>query len=217
MISKMNINVPKEYFEEAQNNIPLIDFKLTLNYPTGDFFYSPWKIKNEYDGTIWHRLLATLPANIGEARLISLDTKSCYPVHADIDNRWHYTFHTDNSFLVDVDTKTLYNLDPGIWYHMDAGKMHSAINMDCDARVSLVVRELLSVCQLENPKFVSIVADTSKYNFRFNFDQYYSKLLNSLQTDGLLTDFSVDKNTVSFRTDHNINIPHFSGFKVIEK
>jgi hypothetical protein len=217
MINKMNVAVPEEYFQEAKDNIPLIDFKLTLNYPTGDFFYSPWKIKDEYAGTVWERLLSTLPGNVGEARLIRLDTKNCYPVHADIDNRWHYTFHSINSYLIDVDTKTLYDLEPGFWYYMDAGKMHSAVNMDCDARVSLVVRELLPDFQLTRPKNIRIVPDTSLYNFRFLFDQYYSKLLNGLQTKRLLTSFSVDGSVVSFQVDHDVNIPKYPEFEVSER
>jgi hypothetical protein len=85
-------------------NIPKFDglfqgFKTPLNEPTGNFFYDPWLIKDKYVGTVWEKLLASLPQPHGEARVIIMEPGSSYMAHSDIDNRWHLNIQGDYSYL----------------------------------------------------------------------------------------------------------------------
>lgn len=215
MISDLNIVVSSELLEEAKNNIPLIDFKLSLNNPTGDFFYDQWKIKDEYANTVWGKILNTLPFDIGEARLIKLSKEKCYSAHADIDDRWHLTIIPGNSFLVDLEKKVLHSLESRSWYSMDAGVVHSAVNFGGDDRIQLVVRKLLTRGNLQNPVHTKIKFDITIPNWRYVFDHVYSPILNRLNKNGLLDSFKIEEDCVSFDIEYGALIPTHEYFEVI--
>ena len=120
------------------------DEKIYLNAPTGDFFYDPWKIKDEYKNTYWDDVLQTLDFEIGEARIIKLSVGECYLQHADIDDRYHLNITGDNSILINLENYEIFKIfKDGIWYEMDAGIIHSAVNFGQEDRYQLVVRKLL--------------------------------------------------------------------------
>jgi hypothetical protein len=68
MLSKTQFNISPKVFNAAKEAVPAIDSKLTLNQPTGDFFYDPWQIKPEFKNTVWEEVLDSLPLDKGEAR-----------------------------------------------------------------------------------------------------------------------------------------------------
>ena len=45
MLKKTDIKITKELLAAAVNNLPSDEFRLTINEPTGSFFYDPWTIK----------------------------------------------------------------------------------------------------------------------------------------------------------------------------
>lgn len=176
--------------------------KHTLTEPTGDFFYDPWKLKSEFQGSKWESVLSTLPFNIGQARIIVLEAPSCYTKHADIDDRYHLNLSGDNAFLIDLQSQDMYKLElDGIWYEMDAGRLHTAINVGSNYRMQLVVRKLLHRNTLINPVEVSVTA--KGHNPRYVFDNRLSPWLNRANKRGIITNFVSDGATVYFDIENS--------------
>lgn len=216
MMLKLNIPGENTLCPEAQETMPVVNFKLSINEPTGNFFYDPWKIKTEFKNSVWDKLLNMLDRPIGEARLLKMDIEQCYTKHADIDNRWHYPITGNDSFLIDLENNAMHELEKGCWYYMDAGRVHSAVNFGCDTRVSLVVRELLTKAEIIAPKKVTIRSKDA-YNSRFLFDSVYSTFLNRLNRQGKLSSFSVEKaHEIFFITEHSQQVPKHKEFIVNE-
>lgn len=194
MLKSTDYTAPKDLIDEVIHILPDIDFRLTLNKPTGDFFYDPWVLKDEFKGTIWENILDSLPETVGEARLIVLEPGKAYQSHSDIDDRYHLNVAGDNrSYLVDLDTLTMHptKLDYK-WYDLDASPRHSAVNFGELDRVQLVVRKLLLRNKLTNPLKVKIIGD------RFEFDDRISKLLNRWNKSGHISNFYVEQNAIYF-------------------
>lgn len=171
--------------------------KTQINQPSNDFFYDPWYLKDEFKNTIWEELLSTLNVDIGEARIIKLPVGKCYQQHADIDDRYHLNLSGDNSVLINLENNEIYKMkQDGVWYEMDAGIIHSAINFGQEDRYQIVVRKLLLKNHLINPYKVSI--ELSGCNPRFVFDNSISKWLNRSNKIGVINKFSHYDNTVEF-------------------
>jgi hypothetical protein len=212
MLSKTRIQVPKILIEQALNALPSDEFRHTINKPTGDFFYDPWEIKDEYRGTVWANLLSYLPRTIGEARVILLDHSKCYQIHADIDDRYHLNLAGTNACLVDLECNKMYPLEQdGYWYDMDAGVVHSAVNFGRTVRVQLVVRKLLNNTELKEPVNVTITTTLDNKNHaRFLFDNNISPWLNKANKLGFINNFSYFDSNVNF----NIEVDKLESLKI---
>lgn len=199
MIQPTNIKVNLELINsmaEYNDNYT----KVTINEPTGDFFYDPWRIKAEFVGTPFEAALNLLPANIGEARIITLDSGRCYFSHSDIDDRYHLNLTGDCAAIINIETQQLYFLkQDGVWYDMDAGPLHSAVNFGQHSRKQLVVRKLLNRNTLTSPTDVYIRAKGR--NARFVFDNTISPWLNRANKQGIITDFETNLSSVYFKIE----------------
>ena len=185
--------------KEASRQSDKDEFKLILNQPTGNFFYDPWIIKPEFVGTIWEDVLTSLPLDKGEARLITLKPGTSYYSHADTDDRWHLNLKSEYGFLCDLDHQEMYLLNPdGIWYDMDAGRIHSAVNFGHIDRVQLVVRQLLKSNILKNPINIKIRIKESSPDYRYQFDRTVSPWLNRANKKGIISNFKFLDTEVSF-------------------
>lgn len=203
MLTKLYYTVSTNLLQEALEIVPDVDSKSTITEPTGRFFYDPWRIKSEYKDTAWDRILQTLPFEIGEARVISLKAGNCYQCHADIDDRYHLNLSGSESFLIDVDSQTMFETtQDGFWYEMDASPRHSAANFGQVPRVQLVVRKLLKDNVLNNPVDVKITPTRlDQNNARFFFDQTISVWLNHANKNNLITAFNYNPKRVSFTVE----------------
>lgn len=218
MIKELDIEIPSSLITKALNELPNIDFRLTLNEPTGNFFYEPWIIKKEFENTVWHELLNTLSYSHGEARLVSLASKECYASHADVDNRWHLALTNENSFLINLENLSMYSCEIGCWYTMNAGIKHTATNFGSSNRIHLLVRQLLTNSELIDPVEYVIEANTTHLvPHRFIFDEIYSPVINKLNINGQLRDFDRTESSVCFKTERIINIPKHKNFIVHTK
>jgi hypothetical protein len=199
MIRKTPYSIFKKLLTDSLSSIPAIDYRLSINQPTGDFFYDRWEIKPEFKDTVWEEILNTLPFDKGEARLIKLVPGGCYMSHADIDDRWHLSLTGNQSFLIDLDDQVMHRLDiDGYWYDMNAGKTHTAANFGDIDRVQLVVRHLLTNSNITGVKKVTIALDTAQHDYRYQFDKFISPWLNGGCKQGFVNNFSVDQNIVTF-------------------
>ena len=171
--------------------------KLSINEPLGNFFYDPWEIKSEYQGTAIEKALEVLPKPLGEARLITLESGTCYFAHSDIDDRYHLNISGDCAALINLETKQSYFLEPdGVWYDMDAGPIHSAASYGQYNRKQIVVRKLLNKNILNSSKLVCV--KLGGINSRFVFDNTLSPWLNRANKTGIISNFKADKNQIEF-------------------
>lgn len=199
MIQLTNYTITTEKLQEAIEQLPCIDFKLAINEPTGNFFYDPWKIKDEFKGTVWDEILETIPENKGEARLIELDPGTCYYAHSDIDDRWHLSLQAEHSFLVDINNQVMHKTEPDCkWYSFNTEEIHSAVNFGNKKRVQLVVRQLLKPNDIDDSINVAIKIKVLKPDFRYVFDHSISPWLNKANKNGWITDFKQSDQTVEF-------------------
>ena len=180
----------------------LNEMKTAINQPTGEFFYDPWVIKDEFRHTVFEKILNTLPSNIGEARIIVLESERCYTKHADIDDRYHLNLHGDEGYLIDLESNTMYHsLRDGYWYEMDAGILHTAASFGAHKRIQLVVRKLLNKNILIDPVDVSITLKDK--NSRYDFDNVLSAWLNRANKNGSISEFQYRDETIRFNIERN--------------
>jgi len=198
MLEATEFAVDTEIVTECSNLVhSFTDFKTAINEPTGNFFYDPWTVKEQYRGTVFETVLKKLPFDIGEARIIALESMHCYTQHADIDDRYHLNIAGDGGYLLDlVDNKIYPTVNDGIWYIMDAGRLHTAVSCGEKTRYQLVVRQLLIRTQLQDP--IGIKISLQNGNPRFAFDNCISSWLNFCNKKNLLTEFKVIDKGVSF-------------------
>lgn len=205
MLTQTNFTVSKDLLLQASHLALANNNNLVLNQPTGNFFYNPWIIKPEYTNTVWGKILHSLELPVGEARVILLDPATNYQIHADIDDRYHLNISGDSSYLIDFNTNKLHLLEAsGVWYNMDAGRMHSAANFGKQHRVQLVVRQLLTNSYIDNAVRVKLYSDTLGLDSaRFTFDNIVSPWLNKINKKGALANFKIFPGTsvVEFTTN----------------
>jgi hypothetical protein len=196
MLISTNITISKKLLENLIID-DLESIKTAINQPTGNFFYDRWTIKPEYKNTVWEKLISVLPNDIGEARIIILESGTNYFQHADIDDRYHLNLTGKDSYLIDLESHTMHGLtQDGIWYLMDAGKIHSAANFGENKRIQLVVRKLLTHHNLKNPYTIQIIVGGT--NPRFVFDNSLSPWLNRANKKGIIDNFKTLENGVEF-------------------
>lgn len=203
MITQTDYNVLSSTLQEAAEHLPNNEFRSSINEPTGDFFYDPWNLKDEFKGTIWETVYNSLPIEKGEARIINLQPATVYQRHADIDDRYHLNITGEACHLFDFDNNTIHDIvTNGIWYKMDAGRLHSAGNLGRVQRSQLVVRKLLTRASLKEPVKVKIISiDLGLDDSRFIFDQTVSKWLNYANKKSFMSDFKFNKTSVEFHIE----------------
>lgn len=185
-----------ELFDEAK--------KYDLTEPTGDFFYDPWTLKPEYENTVWEDIWRSLPIDCGQARVIVLEGGSGYYQHADIDDRYHLNLKGDSAYLIDLENEVMHKCElDGVWYEMDAGRLHSAASFGKDNRVQLVVRKLLERNNLKEPvsAYIRVTGDKARYNFDNALSPWLNKankrkIINNFERNGASIYFDIEKKFV---------------------
>jgi hypothetical protein len=206
MLTPTHYIVNNQLILRALNNIPVDTFRFTINEPTGDFFYDPWTLSNEFADTAWGELYDSLSMpDKGEARIIKLNGGECYISHADIDDRYHLNLTGEKCYLINLNDETMHSLQcDGVWYTMDANPKHTACNFGNKIRYQLVIRKLLNKVLLEDPISVTLITDIDKDDARYLFDNTLSGPLNYANKHKLMSDFKLLSNGVSFSIDKSI-------------
>lgn len=196
MLTKTGIIVDTNKIIEC---LPTLDIgKHELSVPTGDFFYDPWKLKLEYEGTELETLFNRLERP-GQVRVNVLEEGRCYQQHADIDDRYHVSLDGSECYLIDLTNGQMFSTTKDhTVYEMDAGRLHSAANFGYYPRQQLVIRKLLERNQLRDPISVALQA-TPVPRLRYNFDQTFSVWFNKANKIGIITNFNKRSEThISF-------------------
>lgn len=200
MISNTSWRCPPGLIEQALKELPVDNKRTALNEPTGNFFYDAWQIKEEFKGTIWEEILSSLPYNVGEARIITLEPGESYMAHADIDDRWHLNLQGEESYLIDLEEIRMYKqVRDNKWRHMNAGKLHTASNYGSIPRLQLVVRELLRHSHYSDMISVTMEQAHEQHDFRYKFDNIFSPWLNHKNKEYELDNFAPNGATVTFK------------------
>jgi len=193
MIKKTNFQFSLSDVQKVIAILP--DDDIVLNEPTGDFFYDPWTIKEEYKNSAFNKLISALP-NIGQARLIKLESGESYYAHADIDDRYHMSIQGNHSYLIDLVNNIMYSVPiDGCWYHMDAGLIHTAGNFGEIYRFQIVVRNLLLHSVSSNLVHVTVKPNTVNNKLRYYLDNTLSSWLNKTNKKQMMDQFKVDIST----------------------
>jgi hypothetical protein len=206
MLTSTNITVPASLVEDACIMLGGIDFKLSINAPTGRFFYDRWEIREEFAGTPLDKLVSYLPtAEIGEARIIRLSPGNSYLAHSDMDDRYHLNLQSSCSYLIDIDSEVMHKIERDLtWYIMNAGVRHTAANFGEIDRYQLVVRKLLNINRFDNPVTIEIAVNKTVPRFRYIFDKDISPWLNRANKNNMVSDFEYTSETsIKFVTDVN--------------
>ena len=206
MLNPTNYTVDTNLFQEACNCLPKQEMKTTINQPTGDFFYDRWEIKESYKGTIWQKVLDTMPMSIGQARIIKLEPGTSYMAHADIDNRYHLNLTGEQAYLIDLDDEVMYKCErDNRWAYMDASRIHAATNYGSIPRLQLVVREPLRRSRVPvDLVSISMEAAYEQHDFRYKFDKQFSPFLNRANWANKLSDFVFATFTLSFKLEREL-------------
>jgi len=205
MLKKLNIPIDTSIIDEALTMLPEIDFRLSINTPTNNFFYDPWTIKKEFLNSPWEKLLNTLPYEIGEARIVKLDPGKCYIGHCDIDDRWHTTLSAKDSFLINLNNYEMFEIKKDYYWHdLNAGIKHSAANFGNIPRFQIVVRKLLTRGNILNPVNVKITLKTIVEERRYIFDDIVSPWLNYQNKNRMLDNFVGEEFKSTFTTDASL-------------
>jgi len=204
MLTSTNYTVNIDLIQSARDQTPESwRGRITINRPTGNFFYDPWVIKEEFQNTIWEILYNSLPANKGEARIIILDPAECYVVHADLDDRFHLNVSGEYCYMIDIDNQKMYPVSAdGVWYDMDTSLRHTAANFGRLYRIQLVIRKLLPRVKLNSPISIRIVPTIKSVDHaRYIFDDTISPWLNLASKNNLIDEFTFDNAVVSFKLE----------------
>jgi hypothetical protein len=176
--------------------------KYDLTKPTGNFFYDPWVLKDEFKNTPWECIWKSLPVDTGQARVIVLQGGTGYYQHADIDDRYHLNLKGDSAYLIDLENEVMHKcVSDGIWYEMDAGRIHSAASFGKHNRVQLVVRKLLKQSKLKKP--INIVITAIGEKFRYEFDNTLSPWLNRANKRQIINNFERTDNSICFELEED--------------
>jgi len=157
-----------------------------LNEPTGHWLYDPYRIKEYWKGSQFEKLLCNLPLDIGEARLMKLTPGSSYRSHADVDDRYHLNLvSNEQCYLIDLENQEMHQLKTdGYFYHMNAGKIHTACNFGSNDRIQLVIRIPLKKYSGENFITKKIKFVKPVFNLRYILDNNISGLINRFIKNG---------------------------------
>ena len=212
----------KTQYTVSIDDIPILEKgKHDLTVPSGDFFYDPWVLSEKYKNTVWESIWNSLPIDAGQARIIVMESPSCYTQHADIDDRYHLNLSGDQDYLIDLDNQQMHKLvKDGVWYTMDAGRLHTAISVGEHIRMQLVVRKLLTRNTLKNSVSVKLAAGGSRPRYRF--DNTMSVWLNRASKNKTISNFKQSEASVYFDVEHSLLeelesiIPKEFKFKVIK-
>lgn len=199
MLTPTDYKVDTSLIEQAIQNYPIDASKFSINIPTGHFFYDSWKLKEELLGTVWETIYDSLPECKGEARIITLEPGTNYFSHADIDDRWHLSLDGNQSYIIDLINQKMFKTNrDGVWYFMNAGRLHTAANFGQIPRRQLVVRKLLTKNTLKDPVKLELIKIKDSFDYRYQFDHNISPWLHSANKEKLITNFSYRNESVSF-------------------
>ena len=141
MLSKLHqINYIDAIVDQV-SNMQFDSKRISLNRTDGNLMSGDYEVLPEFVNTPLGKLLNEL-GDIGEARLLCLESGDTYTAHTDPDDRLHLAITTNpDCYIIDLDSQQLYHLpvDGQVW-HMDTSVRHTACNWGGRSRIHLNIR-----------------------------------------------------------------------------
>jgi hypothetical protein len=144
MLTKLHkINNIQEIIDQVLD-MPLESRQKALNVTDGNILTGHYTLIDEIVNTPLGSFLNSL-GDIGEARLLLLESGDTYTAHTDPDDRIHLVITTNPyCYLIDIDSEQMYHLpvDGQVW-DMNTGVRHVASNFGGKPRIHLNIRHKL--------------------------------------------------------------------------
>lgn len=157
------------------NNMNIDAKRKALNITDGNLLSGDYTLIDEIVNTPLGNFLDSL-GDIGEARLLMLESGESYTAHTDPDDRIHLVITTNPyCYIIDIDTEKMYHLpvDGQVWY-MDTGVRHVASNFGGKSRIHLNIRVKLP--KISYPCYM-ISIDGGEYDWKQElYDGFMSHL-----------------------------------------
>ena len=135
------------YLDEIQYQVSQLAWtnkRIVLNESDGGLFTGKYTTIPKFQNTALGTILEEL-GEIGEARLLLLESGDSYTAHTDPDDRFHLVIETNPySYIMDIEQERMIHLPAnGIVWHMDTSKKHLAGNYGGTPRIHLNIRAKL--------------------------------------------------------------------------
>lgn len=218
MLKRMNLNVDIDPIVDQVSTLNF-DKSLALNFTDGKLLNGPFKTKPEFVGTPLGDAIEKI-GNVGEARLLKLDSAESYTAHADPDDRIHLAITSNpHCYLLDLENEKMYHIPvDGEFWLMDTGIMHVACNFGGRPRIHLNVR--VSVPEFKKPGYLLSV-EGGDYDWKQESYTVLMSFFNRSIKNKSITGFEkVNERTVLINCNINELNPYIDslrrkGFKVI--
>jgi len=195
MLTKTPLHFNIDPIIEQVTRMDWSERSIALNSTTGNLLNGVYKVKPEFDNTPLGNVVKWL-GDIGEARLLKLESGETYTAHTDPDDRLHMSIiSNDFCYLANLESNTLHHLpvDGHIW-EMDTGIRHSAMNLGGTPRIHLNIRKKLPA--FSSPGY-KLTAQVSGFTWKQDLYLDTMRYVNQKVKQGEITGFSkVDDKTI---------------------
>lgn len=170
MIERTLLQFDIEPIIEQVKQLSMTSRSLVLNETKGNILSGDYTTKPEFVDTPLGYVLECM-GDIGEARLLRLDTQETYTAHTDPDDRYHLNIiSNEHSYLIDLETNTMHSLPvDGYIYYMDTSVVHTAVNFGSRERIHLNVRARMPKCH-DNPRHIKFVGGDFDWKYSLYYD-----------------------------------------------
>jgi hypothetical protein len=168
---------------------------------TRNKYYEPAVLLDSFKGTAVETVLNTIPDAISLLAVIIQDPGDSYPIHTDIQDRYHLNIKSKHSYFLDFEKNRLIPIETDSkLYIMDTGIYHSATNYGNERRIQLGATKMLTPKTLKNPQDIVIefLGNEKEQNFYFNY--YIIPWMNRADKRNIVDRYVRPKNNKMFFT-----------------
>jgi hypothetical protein len=201
LITDTGIIISNEDMEELQdlflldpsNNIPC------SNDSKGDRYYREMELFDKYKGTVVERYVKSLNRKLSKVCVIIQEPGDTYPIHADIDDRFHLNLQSDNAYFIDFKTNISIPIETDRKvYLMNTGGLHSAVNFGLKRRLQIGATISLEYHNLKSPMSVNIHYNGKNKNYDYFYNFYVMPWLNLANKNKLINNYVKPKDSNLF-------------------
>ena len=198
LLSSSDYKVSEEVLHKLKSVVP--SENKILSEPTGNFYYDPWIISPSIKNTVYHEVLESLPVKHGQARIFLRPSGTCYNIHGDMENRWHFNLTGEQCYLIDLESFEMFpTVLDGKWYYLDTSILHSTANFGFVPRFQVVIRDLLIHGNIVNPVNITLKGKILNDKlFMEKFHKFYVCYLNKKNKEGHLDNYQPTPTAIHF-------------------
>lgn len=195
---KFSNNIIQELLEMFENSN---EKTIICTDETRNKYYEPAVLLDSYKGTAIETVLNTIPETVSLLAIIIQDPGDSYPIHTDIQDRYHLNIKSKHSYFLDFEENKLMPIHTdGKLYVMDTGIYHSASNYGNERRIQLGAAKMLTPKNIKKPQPVMIefLGEVTQQDYYFNY--YIMPWLNKADKKNIIDNYNRPKNNKMFFT-----------------